>query len=168
MKKGITTMPSTLTNSQASKLLRDVIKDYNFWGQSESDAPLSIKTSKVALDDKKILSLDASARKKVGESTPEILKARTILTEDFETTFKTLTKAALDTIVAKSEPLDVAAIATNAQELEFYTQLYSVFKQLDTPKIVKVDAPNDANVSLVICGSSSDGVVYASALLVQS
>jgi hypothetical protein len=162
-------MPSTLTSSQASKLLRDVIKDYNFWGQSESDAPLSIKSAKVALDDKKILSVDASARKKVGESTPEILKARTILTEDFETTFQTLTIAALNTLTGKvASPLDIAGIASNAQELEFYTQLYSVFKQLDTPKIMKVDAPSDANVTLVICANSSDGVVYATAHLVQS
>lgn len=162
-------MPSTLTNTQAAKLLRDVIKDYNFWGQSESDAPLAIKTSKVALDEKRILSVDASARKKLGESTPELLKARTIVSEDFETTFSTLTKAALDTIAAKSEPLDVAAIATNAQELEFYTQLYLIFKQLDAPKIIKVDAPApDANVSLIIYGGTSDGMVYASSLLVQT
>jgi hypothetical protein len=162
-------MPSTLTASQAGKLLRDVIKDYNFWGQSESDAPLAIKTSKVFLEDKRILSLDASARKKLGEVTKEFLATRQIIAQNFEETFQQQVSRILSILESQNKnPVDIAAITTEAQELEFYTQLYSIFKQLDEVKMIQVDAPSDANVSLFICGLASDGMVYAQSLLIQT
>jgi hypothetical protein len=162
-------MPSTLTASQAGKLLRDVIKDYNFWGQSESDAPLAIKTSKTFLEDKRILSLDASARKKLGEVSKEFLATRQIIAQNFEETFQQQVSRILSILESQNQnPVDIAAITTEAQELEFYTQLYSIFKQLDEVKMIQVDAPSDANVSLFICGSASDGMVYAQSLLIQT
>jgi hypothetical protein len=163
-------MPSTLTVSQAGKLLRDVIKDYNFWGQSESDAPLAIKTSKTFLDDKRILSLDASARKKLGEVTKEFLATRQIISQNFEETFQQQVSRILSILESQNQNsvVDIAAITTEAQELEFYTQLYSIFKQLDEVKMIQVDAPSDANVSLFICGNASDGMIYAQSLLVQT
>jgi hypothetical protein len=169
-------MTSKLTASQASKLLRDVIKDYNFWGQSESDAPLSIKTSKTPLDDKKILSLDASARKRLGEITIQPVPGkitiqpvleRQIIKKDLEATLKELVMNVLSDIESKSKG-DLAELALPAQCLEYYTQLSLIFRQLSDVKMILVDAPNDPNVSLFIIGMASDGIVYAQSLLVQS
>ena len=53
-----------LTASKAAASIRAVIKDYNFWGQSESDSPLKISTTKAVVDNDKILSLDRSLRAK--------------------------------------------------------------------------------------------------------
>lgn len=44
-------------------MLRATLADYNFWSQSESDSPLSIKRAKLPLDEAAILSRDASMRR---------------------------------------------------------------------------------------------------------
>ena len=51
-----------LTASKAASYIRSVIKDYNFWGQSESDSPMKISTTKAVVDSEKILSLDQGKR----------------------------------------------------------------------------------------------------------
>ena len=61
-------MTSTITAPTANLIvsnLRSIIKDYNYWGTSESDSPLTIRRTKT-LTDPQILSADASMRRKVG------------------------------------------------------------------------------------------------------
>ena len=49
-----------LTAALATKLIRQILVDYNFWPQSESDSPLKVTRSRIVLDDKAILFRDAA------------------------------------------------------------------------------------------------------------
>ena len=166
---------TTLTGAIASKLLRSVISDYNFWGESESDSPLSIKRTKSVMDEKKILSLDASARRKAeqieGYKPPE----RTIVTKTLDEVFVKLVSNSLTQLEGKSKAVTDGAIAIEtlqsaAESSEYYIQLYSAFKQLDNPKVCYVeDSVGDPYTGLFIMGSSADGeTVFAQRLLIQT
>ena len=54
------------------------------------------------------------------------------------------------------------------EALEYYVQLYSTFASLTDTKVCFVDAPNDAFVGLFITGKTTDEIVGATALLVQT
>ena len=88
-------MVSQITAKLAVSTLKDAVSDFNFWGESESDSPLAIKRSKTPLDDKKVLSLDAAARKKAvgveGYKPPE----RTVRVMGLKETFSPLVQQAL-------------------------------------------------------------------------
>ena len=171
-----------LTAGLAAKLLRQILVDYNYWPESESDSSLSVRRSKTALDDKAILSRDATMRKTaMKELDPEVAyKApeRRIEYKTLDQTFKPLAATAL---------LEVQATATNVQggmaeletleipieQSEFLVQLYSVFKQLTNAKVCYVVDGNmtgsDPYTGLFITGESSDGeVIIAQSLLVQT
>lgn len=171
-----------LTAALASKLLRQILVDYNYWPESESDSPLSVRRSKTVLDDKALLARDASMRRAaVKESDPDAsYKApeRRIECKTLDQTFKPLAASAL---------LEVQTAATNVQsgmaeletlempieQSEFLVQLYSAFKQLANTKVCYVvdgtNTSSDPYTGLFITGETSDGeVIVAQTLLVQT
>ncbi|MFB2891976.1 hypothetical protein ACE1CI_03415 [Aerosakkonemataceae cyanobacterium BLCC-F50] len=166
---------TTLTGSVATKLLKAVISDYNYWGESESDSPLAIKRTKGVLDEKKILSLDASARRKATQTEGYKAPERRIATKTLDEVFGPLVVRSLEelTNTAPSVMDGTAAIAQlllPAEAVEYYVQLYSAFKQLSEPKVCYVeDAEGDPYTGLFIMGTSADGeTVYAQGLLTQT
>ena len=168
---------TTITGAIASKLLRAVISDYNFWGESESDSPLSIKRTKSVLDEKKILSLDATARRKAEQTEGYKPPTRTVVTKKLHEVFLPLVKNSLEQLEGKSASIGIAedqikveTIQSTAESLEYYVQLYSVFNQLDEPTAYYVeDSAGDPYTGLFITGKSSDGeTVFAQSLLIQT
>jgi hypothetical protein len=164
---------TSMTAAITVKTLKQVILDYNYWGESESDSPLEIKRSRMTFDDKRILSLDGSMRRKQqpGSALPA---ERAIRTEALAEVFSPLVSSAVDELAEKissfkAGDLSIEALQAPTESLEFYTQLYSVFGGLSEPKVHYVDAPNDPYVTMFITGNASDGeVVYAQSLLVQT
>lgn len=176
-------MVSQITAKLAVSTLKDAVSDFNFWGESESDSPLAIKRSKTPLDDKKVLSLDAAARKKAvgveGYKPPE----RTVRVVDLATTFTPLVKNALTEFQTKTEGViggaGIETLEVTAEASEYYIQLYSLFKLLDNPRVIYVEDVDgsslpvpinpDPYTGLFITGLSSDGeTIYAQALLTQT
>lgn len=163
-----------LTASKAASHIRGVIKDYNFWGQSESDSPLKISTTKAVLDNEKILSLDRSLRAKNGVApTKEFLETRTIVQKNLDEVFKPLALNAITTLHDQRGSIEngtasLETLAAEAESVEYYVQLYAAFKQVTNPKIYYVDAPNDSSVGMFIVGTVGTETIYASALLTQT
>lgn len=160
-----------MTAAISVKSLKQIVFDYNYWGESESDSPLEIKRSRTPLDDKRILSLDGSMRRKRSAAVPE---GRTIRLETLEEVFKPLVNGAaseLETKISsfKTEETGIESLEMSTEALEFYVQLYSNFNSMTEPKVYYVDAPNDPYIGMFITGKSSDGeAVYAQALLTQT
>ncbi|MGL5133460.1 MAG: hypothetical protein ACRC78_13095 [Planktothrix sp.] len=169
-------MVSQITAKLAVSTLKDAVSDFNFWGESESDSPLSIKRTKTPLDDKKVLSLDAAARKKAegveGYKPPE----RTVRVMGLEATFSPLVQQALLDLQAGAQGVIAGAgietLEVSVESSEFYIQLYSLFKLLDTPRVLYVEDTGttpDPYTGLFVTGLSSDGeTIYAQALLTQT
>jgi hypothetical protein len=169
-------MVSQITAKLAVSTLKDAVSDFNFWGESESDSPLAVKRTKTPLDDKKVLALDAAARKKAegveGYKPPE----RTVRVVDLATTFTPLVRQALTDLQTGAQGVIAGAgietLETTAEASEYYIQLYSLFKLLDTPRVLYVEDTGtspDPYTGLFITGLSSDGeTIYAQALLTQT
>ncbi|MGL6137462.1 MAG: hypothetical protein ACRC2M_09225 [Planktothrix sp.] len=169
-------MVSQITAKLAVSTLKDAVSDFNFWGESESDSPLAIKRTKTPLDDKKVLSLDAAARKKAegveGYKPPE----RTVRVMGLEATFSPLVQQALLDLQAGAQGVIAGAgietLEVSVESSEFYIQLYSLFKLLDTPRVLYVEDTGttpDPYTGLFVTGLSSDGeTIYAQALLTQT
>ncbi len=169
-----------LTAALATKLIRQILVDYNFWPQSESDSPLKIARSKTVLSDAAILSRDAAMRKTaVGDVTPAYKPPeRRIECKTLDQTFKPLVASALT--VVQTTALSVQAGSTGLETLEmpieqseFLVQIYSAFKQLANPKVCYVvdgnQTSSDAYTGFFITGETSDGeVIVAQTLLVQT
>lgn len=158
-----------ITASNAVKILKEVVKDYNYWGESESDSPLSIKRAKTGLDEKRILALDASARKKAAQIQDYKAPTRNVRTSTLEQVFQPLCQNAFNQLTqAQSQPME--NWLTPVEALEYYVELYSIFKQLTEPSVFYVeDTAGDPYTGLFITGKSSDGeTIYAQSLLVQT
>jgi hypothetical protein len=163
-----------MTNTTAPvavKTLKQIILDYNYWGGSESDSPLDIKRSRTPLDDKRILSLDGSMRRKLKEAVPE---GRTIQVKTLAEVFKPLTDGAIFELESKisdfkTGEVGIEHLEMSTEAVEFYVQLYSAFNSMTEPKIYYVDAPIDPYVGVFISGKTSDGeTIYAQSLLIQT
>jgi hypothetical protein len=166
---------TALTGAIAAKLLKAVISDYNYWGESESDSPLAIKRTKSVFDEKKILSLDASARRKAMQTEGYKAPERTIRTESLLNVFIPLVRNSCQELQQKSdaflnEKAGIETMQSSAEAVEYYVQLYSAFGQLSEPKVCYVDdTSGDPYTGLFIVGSAADGeTVYAQALLTQT
>lgn len=168
-------MNGILTGAIATKLLKSVVSDYNYWGESESDSPLAIKRSKGTLDEKRILSLDASMRRKAEQTEGYKAPDRIVRSETLDRVFNPLTANALLELESKAKAVrddgaEIETLQMSAEAVEYYVQLYSAFKQLAEPKVCYVeDASGDPYTGLFIIGNSADGEsVYAQALLTQT
>lgn len=161
------------TASLAVKTLNAILKDYNFWGQSESDSPLKAGRTKAFINNDKLLSLDRSLRIKAGATYDSIPKDRTITSKTLDEVFVPLAKNAIAELNNQSDLVDTGtatleSLANEAEAVEYYVQLYQVFKQLTDTKIWYVDSPSDAQVGLFIVGTVGSETVYAQTLLVQT
>ncbi|MCC3459790.1 MAG: hypothetical protein EAZ73_09075 [Oscillatoriales cyanobacterium] len=168
-----------LTAVLASKLLRQILVDYNYWPESESDSPLKIARSKTVLTDTAILGRDANMRRAaVRETDPDArsYKApdRTIQCKTLDETFKPLAIQAL--LEVQTAAQDVSSAMAELETLErpiekseFLVQLYSAFKQLTNPKVCYVADASDPYTGFFITGETSDGeMIVAQTLLVQT
>jgi hypothetical protein len=161
------------TASLVVKTLNAILKDYNFWGQSESDSPLKPGRTKAVVDNDKLLSLDRSLRIKAGATSDSIPKDRIISSKTLDEVFGLLVRNAIAELNNQSDLVDAGSatlvtLANQAGAVEYYVQLYEVFKQLTDAKIWYVDSPSDAEVGLFIVGTVGSETVYAQTLLIQT
>ena len=162
-------MTQTVATPTASSIvsnLRSIIKDYNYWGTSESDSPLTIRRTK-SLTEAQILSADASMRKKVGGTTYVVPTTRVAANKTLLEVFTPLVTSSVNAVNGIM-PINIQALLLPVEALEYYVQLYSAFATLNEPKVSLVDAPNDPYVGLFITGKVGDEIVVAQALLVQT
>ncbi|MEO9124775.1 MAG: hypothetical protein ABI262_08830 [Microcoleus sp.] len=145
--------------------LRSIIKDYNYWGTSESDSPLTIRRTK-SLTDSQILSADASMRRKVGGASYQVPINRPIVCQSLLEVFTPLVESSKAEVLAVMGGIEELRLPVEA--LEYYVQLYSTFAGLSETKVCLVDAPNDPYVGLFITGKVGDEIVVAQTLLVQT
>ncbi|MDQ2096776.1 MAG: hypothetical protein QQW96_03915 [Tychonema bourrellyi B0820] len=170
-----------LTAALATKLIRQILGDYNYWPESESDSPLKVVRSKTALDEKAILSRDASMRRAaVQDSAPATAykpPVRTVQVKTLDQVLKPLVRSTLAEIQAQAPAFEAGTGLDAMQKLiekcEYFVQLYSAFKQLANPKISYVvdgnNTSSDPYTGFFISGESTDGeVVIAQTLLVQT
>ena len=169
-----------LTAALATKLIRQILVDYNFWPTSESDSPLRVARSKTALTDAAILSRDASMRRTaVGDVTPSYKAPdRRIECKTLDQTFKPLVASALTEVQAMAMNVQSGVVGLEMLEMpieqsEFLVQLYTAFKQLTNTKVCYVVDGNadssDAYTGLFITGETGDGeVIIAQTLLTQT
>ena len=176
-------MTATVILPTASSIvsnLRSIIKDYNYWGTSESDSPLFIRRTK-SLTDAQILTADAAMRRKAGGSSYQVPLNRAIVCKTLLQTFLPLVNDASEVVSTLAVPLrdnemgmtfasiQIGMLRMPTESLEFYVQLYSTFEQLTETKVCYVDALNDAFVGLFIIGKAADNeLVVAQTLLVQT
>lgn len=169
------TPTAQLNAATALKILKATISDYNFWGESESDSPLSVKRTRTELTEKQILSLDAKMRAKATEVSgykPPQRKLRIL------SLYEVFARLIADSLLALQDSAEQvkAGITTldslelPAEALEFYVQLYSCFSKLGNSQVYYVeDDMNDPYTGLFIIGKSTDGeTIYAQTLLVQT
>ena len=167
-----------LTAALATKLIRQILVDYNFWPQSESDSPMKVARSRIVLDDKAILFRDAAMRKAAAADPTYKPPSRRIEYKTLDQTFKPLVASALTEIQTNAESVqngtaELETLEMPLEQSEFLVQLYSAFKQLANPKVCYVvDGDNissDPYTGLFIIGETSDGeVIIAQTLLVQT
>jgi len=157
--------PVAPTASSVIAQLRQIIKDYNYWGQSESDAPLRVRRTK-SITDAQILSADASMRRKVGGEGYVVPSGRVIREETLLDVFDPLVQQARVEIQEMNG--EIEDLRTPVEALEYYVQLYSAFLPLPDKKVCYVDADNDPYVGLFIIGYIGTECVVAQALLVQT
>ena len=151
--------------SSIASELRRIIKDYNYWGTSESDSPLRIRRTR-SITDAAILSADASMRRKAGVEGYAVPSGRVIREETLLNAFSPLVEQSKVEIQEMNG--DIEDFRTPVEALEYYVQLYSVFFSLPNAKVCYVDADNDPYVGLFIIGYIGTEFVIAQALLVQT
>ena len=161
--------------------LRSVIRDFNFWPQSEGDSPLKFAYVDGSLTSDIITKVDTRLRRAANEanSAYQLPLARDVATEDFETTFGNLIQGAVTELQTaktnyQADLTTFNALETASEALEFLVQLYAGFKNLANKAITKVSVDGEPYVTLIISGEWS-GVggadlttIYASTTLVQS
>jgi len=169
------------TPSKTATGIKTILKDYNYWPQSESDSPLSVKVLKGTFSNDKLLSLDASARKKAakeaGTEGYKVPTTRRVATQELAEAFQPIIATAVDNINAARANIDAGvapleSLELPAESLEFSAQLYSAFKDLGNPKIYKVVADGEPTVSFYLAGelpgANGTETVYATTTLVNT
>lgn len=172
---GPTTPPPALlsiTNILAG--LRNAIKDYNFWGQSEGDSPLVVRRV-VKFGEAQLISADTSMRKKTGGEGYVVppKEGRTIVYKTINEVFEVLVRSAMaeaNSVFADfgSATFNVDGMRRTAEALEYYLQLWSIWKTIPDAKIAYIDYPNDPYVGLLIYGQVEGAFVVCQACLVQT
>ncbi|MEB3278062.1 MAG: hypothetical protein VKK42_03970 [Lyngbya sp.] len=96
------------------------------------------------MNDKRILSLDASARRKeeqiAGLTDSYAAPVRTVRTETLDEVFKPLVANSLSELEMKAKELQAGAVGIESlqfatEQTEYYVQLYSAFNQLANSQV---------------------------------
>ncbi|MCU0542137.1 MAG: hypothetical protein MUE44_08075 [Oscillatoriaceae cyanobacterium Prado104] len=134
-----------LTAALASKLIRQILEDYNYWPGSEGDSPLKVSRSKTLADNTLILARDASLRRAAiraanpaatGYKIPDRVVEPCTLAACFGPRIVEA-KAELDAASAGLSATNLAPVAgmeMAAEKLEFLTQLHNAFGLLANPR----------------------------------
>ncbi len=154
-----------MTIEQILETLRLIIKDYNYWGQSESDSPLKITRTKSIID---LLNVDSKLRKKADVPIPD---SRTVISKTLDEAFNPLIENTFNDLKTTFENItdgNYVGVQDSIEALEYYVQLKHTFAQLTDTSVNYIDAENDSSVGLIIQGKSGTETVYATALLTQT
>lgn len=157
-----------ITASDAAKLLRASIKDYNYWGESESDTPLVVKRTKV-MSQEKMLALDTGARKKASGEVAYVPPNRQIRQETLAEVFTPLIENSLTEVKTHDTSQGYEGLKMKVEALEYYVQLESVFQQLSDVSVSYVEDSSDPYTGMFITGKGSEGeYVFCQGLLIQT
>jgi len=157
------------TATQTASAIRFILKDYNVWPNGTLDSLLKIYSTKSALDQTKILSIDKSLRRKYVELVDptyilpdykaEVLPL-TIAQPDFNLFFtQHIAMAYGQLFIAQqnlqADPSTLPQFELAVEKLEYFTQLYSSLGALQNPQVWTVNDGNDI-ISLIIGGGFGD------------
>ena len=172
-----------LTAVLATKLIRQILVDYNYWPESESDSPLKIARSKTALTETVALSRDAAMRKAAVKTvTPAVTgykpPERRVEFKMLDDVFKPMISRALQEVHAAAQAVNTSSVEISTLEMpieaaEFYVQLHGAFNQLSNPKVCYIydgdSTSSDPYTGFFISGETSDGeTIIAQTLLTQT
>jgi hypothetical protein len=173
------------TASKTASAIRFILKDYNVWPNGTLDSLLKVYSTKSALDQTKILSIDRSLRRKYLEVDPayvlpdykaEILPL-TITQPNFNQFFtQRIALAYGELMIAQqalqANPATLPQFELAVEKLEYFTQLYSGLGALQNPQVwtvsdgglqsrsVTVDATvTNEIISLIIGGGFGDPAI---------
>jgi len=164
----------------AVKQLRQILQDYNYWSESESDSPLKVTRSKTMLSKEDILSRDAAMRKAITANTNYTIPERTIVWKTLDETFKPLIAQSMLKLVTANEAMEkgfceLEVLEIAIEPLEFLVQIYSVFKELSLAKVAYVfdgkkgRDEGECYTGLFLIGDTDDSeIIVASTLLTQT
>lgn len=163
--------PAMLSANSIATALRNAIKDYNYWEESEGDSPLVVR--RVAKwGEEQLISADAGMRKKTGGEgykVPEKEK-RSVVYKTVDEVFGKLVNGAVEEVntVKAAVPFSVDGMRRSAERLEYYTQLWSIFSGISGAKVAYVDYEADPYVGLFIYGQVEGTFIVCQACLVQT
>lgn len=170
---GPTTPPPTLLSiTNILKGLRSAIGDYNFWGESEGDSPLTVSRA-AKFGEAQLISADSRMRKKTGGEgyTVPPKEGRSIVYKTIDEVFQRLVRSAMaeaNSVFGDAVSYDVNGLRRSAEMLEYYLQLWSIWKTIPDAKIAYIDYPQDPYVGLVIYGQVEGSFVICQTCLVQT
>lgn len=169
-----------LTAALASKLLRQILTDYNQW-PSDGDSPLTVRRSKTPVTEESILSRDASARRasELGSFTGTYKPpARTVKKLNLKEVFQPLILRSVEltsefAVEVSGGILSLESLQLPIEKSEFFVQIYSLFNQLAESCVFQVTAEptpeiDNPYIGLYITGKSADGENIIAQTLVQN
>jgi hypothetical protein len=170
------TIPAAKT---AIALLRASIKDFNYWGESETDTPLVTKRSRTLFTADKALIADAAMRKKATGSTTYKPPERQVRFKNLADVFKPLIAYNMDRLVNFTQAVQVGHLQVKSlqeplEACEYYVQLFNIFSYLNESGVYYVEDV-DSNVApdpyrgIFIFGRSGDGeYIWAQGLMTKT
>lgn len=168
-------MVTTVDVRAVVRALKEAIDDFNYWPSSESDSPLRIAARKGVLDDKAILGLDASMRRKQNSEVAgyKVPSDRVISKLTFAEKIWPIVQNALAELKGiDSEVSKAIEIERTVEAAEFLIQVFNQFNSCANPACYEVSSPSEPYTSFFICGEGDrTGEQYtaiASTLLVTT
>lgn len=169
-------MVTTVDIRAVVRALKEAIDDFNYWPSSESDSPLRITARRGVLDDKAILSLDASMRKKANSEVAgyKVPSDRVInRVSIIEKLWPIVQNALAELRIIDSEITKAIEIERTVEAAEFLIQVFNQFNSCENPVCIEVSSPSESvYIGFMICGEGDrTGEKYtaiASTLLVHT
>jgi hypothetical protein len=160
------------TASKTASAIRLILKDYNVWPNGTLDSLLKVYSTKSALDQTKILSIDKSLRRKyvdlvdpayvLPDYKAEVLPLN-IQQPNFNQFFTQRIALAYGQLMIaqqnlQNNPATLPQFQLAVEKLEYFTQLYSGLGALQNPKVWTVNDGKDI-ISLIIGGGFGDPAI---------
>lgn len=170
-------MVTTVDIRAVVRALRLAIGDFNYWPSSESDSPLRITSRRGVVDDKAILGLDASMRRKqnsevAGYKVPSdrIITRFSIAEKIWPFVQRAFTELKQ---IQTAEIAQANEIERMVEATEFLVQVFNQFNSCGNPVCIQVSSPSEPQyIGFLICGEGDRlGEQYtaiASTLLVNT